>query len=204
MSAPDDLHLRLLELQKLLFQFTQVERQIYFPDDKKTDRLENDAEHSYSLAMAVWFLSPHFSHLDRDKMIRYALVHDFVEVHAGDMQAIGRTKEQQDLKQQREAEALLQLRDEWPDFSELTKTIEEYEEQVDGESKFVFALDKIMPMLLNLLSKGKTWKKYGFTRTDVIRQKDEKVKVSPEVQELWEMYRHIVIEAKDHFLEGKS
>ena len=201
MSKPENLHHRLLELQKLLFDFTQIDRQIFFPDDNRQDRLENDAEHSYSLAMAVWFLSQHFPHLDRDKMIRYALIHDFVEVHAGDMQAIGRTEEQQKLKQKREDEALKKLESEWPDFSELTTSITTYEALNDPEANFVYALDKLMPMLLNLLSEGKTWKKYDFKRSVVIKQKDDKVLVSKEVNELWQAYRQMILDAKGHFNE---
>jgi putative hydrolase of HD superfamily len=197
--SESNLHERLLELQQLLVQFAEVERKIYFPDGKKQDRFENDVEHSYNLAMAAWFLAPHFPHLDRDKLIRYALAHDFVEVHAGDVMAIGRTPEQEKTKQENEAKALEKLSSEWPDFSELTETIIDYEHRTDAESKFVYALDKLMPMLLNLLSQGKTWKKYDFSKSLVFEDKDAKIPHSPEVNELWQVYRQIILDSKGHF-----
>ena len=130
-------------------------------------------------------------------MIRYALVHDFVEIHAGDIQAIGRTEAQAEAKAAREHAALERIKHEWPDFHELGATIQEYEERDNPESKFVYALDKLMPMLLNLLSKGKTWKKYDFSSEVVLAAKDEKVVVSPEVQELWQVYRQQITQHTD-------
>ncbi|MCA9328749.1 HD domain-containing protein, partial [Candidatus Saccharibacteria bacterium] len=174
---------RLLDLQDLLVNFSEIERLIYMPDGKHTDRKETDTEHSYNLAILAWYLCGSFPHLDRDKVIRYALMHDMVEIHAGDVMAIGRTAEQQATKDEREAEALNQLKSEWPDFSDMTDTIEEYEEQKDPEAVFVKALDKITPMMLQILSNGKTWKKYDILRSEVIQLKDEKTAPSKEVNE---------------------
>jgi len=112
------------------------------------DQKENDVEHSYALAMAGWFLAPYFPHLDESKIIRYALAHDLVEIHAGDTFAYG---EQQhiDTKKAREQAAAEQLSREWPDFPDLHEAIRDYEERADAEAKFVYALDKIMPALMN-------------------------------------------------------
>lgn len=190
---------RLLELQDLLFKFSEVERQIFFPDGKKQDRKENDAEHSYSLAMAAWFLGSHFPHLDQHKLIKYALAHDFVEVHAGDEMAIGRSPEAEKVKHQREKEALERLEVEWADFSDLIDTIKNYELRVDREAKFVYALDKIMPILLNLLSDGKTWKTYKLAKKDVIDNKDKTTQASPEINELWSVFKEQIMENPDYF-----
>ncbi len=188
-----------MELQELLFQFTEVERHIYFPDRKRQDRRENDAEHSYSLAIAAWFLSGHFTHLNRDLLLRYALVHDFVEVHAGDVMAIGRTAEAKKAKHIREAAALKKLQVEWPDFTELTETIEAYEKLADKESAFIYALDKLMPMLLNIISGGKTWEMYKLKSKDVLDNKDGLLSVSPEVNELWQVFRAQILENPLYF-----
>lgn len=184
---------RLLELQSQLVKFAEIERMIHFPDGKHKDRQENDAEHSYSLAMAVWYLAEHFPQLNRDKMIRYALAHDFVELHAGDEMAIGRTKEAEKQKLEREKHALKQLEQDWPDFPELTSTIRDYEKHDNPESRFVYALDKLMPMLLNLLSGGKTWQTYKLKRADVLANKDTKTRLSPEVNELWSVFREQIL-----------
>ena len=194
---------RLLDLQNLLFQFAEVERFIHFPDGKKINRRENNSEHSFSLAMAAWFLASAYPHLDRDKLIRYALIHDLVEVYAGDVQAVGRSDAVQKDKEEREHQAFLRLKKEWPDFPDMTDHIESYEARSDSESKFVYALDKLMPLLLNILSQGKTWKKYGFTQEDVYSAKDQKLLISPEVNELWRVLRDMLTKNSSYFGEKK-
>jgi putative hydrolase of HD superfamily len=69
---------------------------------------ENDTEHSYNLAMTAWYLAAYFPELDKNKLIRYALVHDLVEIHAGDTFAFGDAKHIAS-KSEREAAALNQL-----------------------------------------------------------------------------------------------
>ena len=189
---------RMLTLQELLLKFIDIERMIYLPDAGKNriDRRETDTEHSYHLAMHAWYLSAQYPHLDQTKVLRYALAHDLVEIYAGDVMAIGRTKEEQDMKDQREREALKRLKREWPDFNDLISTIEGYENSIDAEAKFVRALDKIMPILLQILSEGKTWKKWDMIRSSVIKNKDEKTKVSKEIVDIWKVLKH-EIEAHD-------
>lgn len=183
---------RILDLQDLIIDFISIERLIFLPDRSWTDRKENNAEHSYSLALAAWFLSSYFSHLDKDLLIRYALVHDLVEVHAGDEQAIGRSAAADEEKAKRERQALTKLIKDWPDFSDMTDHIKAYEKRSDPESRFIYALDKLMPMLLNILSEGKTIKAYNFTLDEILTSKDAKIAESPEVYELWTAYREYI------------
>lgn len=180
---------RLLELQKMLFDFSEIDRLIYLPDSKKLDRRENNSEHSYSLSMAAWYLSSFYPHINKDLVIKYALIHDLVELHAGDEQAIGRTDHAEALKSKREHEALVRLEQDWADFADMTGLIAQYEKKSDPESKFVYALDKLMPMLLNILSRGKTWKKYDFSKQDIFESKDKRVAQSPEINEIWQVFR---------------
>lgn len=193
---------RLLQLQELLYQFLCIERMIHMPDSTGTDRRETDTEHSYHLAILAWYLTGAYPHLDKNKVIRYALVHDIVEVHAGDVMAIGRTKQEQDAKELKEKEALVKLKKDWPDFTDLTGTIEEYEEQNSPEAVFVKALDKLTPLLHNLHSNGKTWKKYDMKRQVVVANKDEKTANSPEVNALWKVLREEIMTNDDYFNEG--
>lgn len=195
---------RLLELQQFLFDFTQIDRLIYFPDDKRIDRFENNTEHSFSLALAAWYLAASYPHLDSNLLVKYALIHDLVEIHAGDVQAIGRTEAEQAAKHTRELAALKKLKKEWPDFSDMTSHIENYEKREDAESKFIYALDKLMPMMLNILSEGKTWKKYNFNKQEVLSAKDEKVIVSPEIEELWKVFRAQIDNRNSYFNERKN
>lgn len=161
----------------MLHEFQAIERIVDVPG---RDTSENDVEHSYHLAMASWYLADSFPELDKDKIIRYALVHDLVEVHAGDTFAYG-TIDELASKESREAAALTQLQKDWKDFSDLGNTIEVYEKKEDQEALFVYALDKIMPIIVILAAEGKTWKDRGITLEQLRISKTPKVALSPQV-----------------------
>ena len=182
MKQPD-IH-RLLELQKLLLQFSQVERVIDREHIAGFVR-ENDSEHSYNLALTAWFLAGHFPELDRDEVIRIALAHDLVEVHAGDTFVYG-PQEHLDTKQAREQAALKQLADEWKDFPDAIKAIRAYKAKSSAEAKFVYALDKVMPILIIYLGEGHTWKKENITLEQLKGLKKEQVAISPEIRPYYE------------------
>lgn len=188
---------RLLDLQGLLNQFYQIERQIIIPGGD--DRHETDTEHSYHLAMHAWYLSTLYPHLDQSKLIRYALAHDLVEIYAGDVMALGRTAEQQAEKEQKERAALDRLQAEWPDFSDMTDMIERYEAQSDPEAIFVKAFDKLMPIFMNLHTNGRLWKKLKIRRSVVLDSKDKATAKSPEITELWRVLREQLLASDDLF-----
>ena len=189
MKRPD-IH-RLLELQKLLVEFSQIERVIH-RKHKDTYVHENDTEHSYNLAMTAWFLSPYFPELDRDLMIRFALAHDLVEIHAGDTY-IYASEEEIATKASREAAALEKLQKDWPDLSEITDLIKEYETRDKPEAKFIYALDKIMPVLIIYIHEGYTWKKENITAKMLYDAKVEKVALSPEIQPYFDALHKLLL-----------
>jgi putative hydrolases of HD superfamily len=183
---------RLLDLQDEILKFVNIKRQLYLPDNQKGYRRENDVEHSYNLALSAWYLSQFFPELDQIKVIKYALAHDLVEIHAGDVMAIGRTENQERIKKLKEKEAYKQIKKDWPDFNDLTNSIKDYENKESKEAKFVYALDKLLPLLNNLLTNGMTWKKHDMKKTDVIKNKSEKTKTSPEIYKIWlELYKKL-------------
>lgn len=190
---------RILDFQKFMFEFSEIERLIYLPDGKKKDRKENNIEHSYSLAMTAWYLSSSYPNLDKNLLIKYALIHDLVEIHAGDEQAVGRTKKAELAKALREKKALKIIKEDWNDFPDAIKHMENYENKSDSESKFVYALDKLMPLFLNLISDGKTWKIYGFSQEDILVTKDSKIPLSPEINKLWQSFREYVVQNLELF-----
>ena len=159
---------RLIDLQRLMAQLAAVKRHVRF--SAPMDRFENDVEHTYTLAMAAWFLSSSFPELNRDTLIRLALAHDVLEVHAGDT-FVYATDDSRATKQKREAAAVKQLEHEWPDFPELLAAIHEYERRETAEAKFVYALDKVMVITLNILNGGRTWHEYGVTFEQFIAEK---------------------------------
>jgi putative hydrolase of HD superfamily len=174
---------RLLELQQLLLVFRNIKRVIHIPG--ATEERENDSEHSYSLAMVAWFLAQHFPHLDRDKIIRLALAHDLVEIHAGDTFFYA-DEAVLSGKKEKEQKAYEQIKNDWPDFPQVTEVIKEYEDLQTPESRFVYALDKIMPILMIYLAEGHTWKKEQITFDMLQSKKKAKVALSPEIDEYYQ------------------
>lgn len=181
MSSPS-IH-RLAELHELLLQFQAVERHVCYAD-KNIERAENDAEHSYSLTITAWFLSRHFPELDQNTVISISLAHDLVEVHAGDTSVFADNKTLAG-KAERESQALSQLADEWADFPELIEAMRTYKQRESEEAKFVYALDKLMPVILNYVHKGYSWRKHGITLAQLHDTKKEKLKAHPAIHDYY-------------------
>ena len=170
---------KILGFVRLLNAFRQVRRTIRVNSE---ERLENDVEHSYYLGMLAWYIATsHNLPLDKDLVLKYALVHDIVEVYAGDTYVFTTDAKKRDSKEAREKEAILQLQKEFPEFLDLHELIAGYEKREDNESRFVYALDKIQPVLNIYLDNGRTWKEKGVTIQMLVDFNKEKVALSPEV-----------------------
>jgi putative hydrolases of HD superfamily len=171
----------ILKFIKLTHDFQKIERAIYATGQ---DRMENDVEHSYQLAFSAWYIiSTSKMNLDASKAVHYALIHDLVEVYAGDTDAFDKDQSVHDSKIDREHKALLRLKEEFPEFPELTNMIETYEKKADEESRFIYALDKIIAPINIYLDGGRTWKMKGVTLEAHIHNKKDKVKAHPQVEE---------------------
>lgn len=190
---------RLIEFQQLLLKFRAIKRTVYIPPDN--EELENDSEHSYNLALSAWFLGQYFPHIDVNRAVILALTHDLVEVHAGDTFSYGADK---DAKRLREEAAQKQLAEEWPDFPELHEAIEEYESRSSEEAKFVYALDKLMPSMINYLDDGYFWKKHGITLDMFKHEKETKMPVSPEIYPYYHELLALLEEDIDRFFPAEE
>lgn len=180
MKQPNIRHV--VEFMRLLHAFQSVERVVPAPD---LTRRENDVEHSYTLTMFCWYLNDALElELDKSKLLEYGLVHDFVEVYAGDTYVFD--KGRKETKHQREAEALIRITAEFPEFKSLHKTIEQYESQETPEAVFVHAVDKLVPMITNYLLKGHGWKEMNVQRKELYALKREKIKDQKQIHELLE------------------
>ena len=167
---------------RLLMQFQGVER--YGADAPQGFR-ENDAEHSYSLAMMAWYLiTTRKLDLDLNLAIKYALAHDLVEVYAGDTHAFGSSPAKAS-KKLREELALNLLRAEYPEFPALPEIIHTYEARDDAEAKFVYGLDKIMPSIMIYLNESGLYVSREISLQEVIEYVEPKVIIDPTIYALW-------------------
>lgn len=178
---------QLLRFTELVGKFREVRRKVVF--SYRADA-ENDAEHSYQLALTAWYIvSAQKLDLDMDKVMKYALAHDLVEAYAGDTPAAVHKAydAERETKEEREAAAAKQIADEFPEFAELHETIHAYEEKKDEESRFVYALDKILPILNICLDNGYSWKQNGVSVEDVVEYKSKQIADVPEIKKYFDL-----------------
>ncbi len=180
-----------------LYAFQKVKRKVRVHGE---ERYENDIEHSYQLAMAVWHAIETFNlPLDKDKAIRYALAHDLPEIHAGDTWAYAAHTESGESKKEREAVARKQLATDFPTVPSMHEAMEQYEEQTDPESVFVRAFDKILPLISNYLQDGRTFKENGLCFSQVEELKLRTTKQCPEVQDLAQQILELFNKDRAHY-----
>lgn len=137
----------------LFLPFQQIRRQHRLPIGSR--RLENDAEHSWTVSVLACALAPQIdSGLDVGKIAQFALVHDLVEVFAGDTKHFKASDSSRASKQGREHAALQRIQTEFSAFPWLGETIEEYEASESNEAAFVYAVDKYIAVVYDLLDRG--------------------------------------------------
>ncbi len=135
-----------------------VYRQSYVISGEKR---ENDAEHSWTLAMLCIILSEYAADdMDMCKVLKMALIHDIVEIDAGDTYVYD--EEALKNKFEREVKAAERIFNLLPDdqSKEFRSLWDEFEEGTSPEALFATALDRIAPMFLNYASGGSTWKEH--------------------------------------------
>ncbi|KKQ35780.1 MAG: Metal dependent phosphohydrolase [Candidatus Nomurabacteria bacterium GW2011_GWB1_37_5] len=166
---------KILEFQKLLKKFNKVYRDVCSLHNRKEP--DNDVEHSYRVAMLAWMVAEEYKlKLDINKIIKYALVHDLVEVYAGDVSLYKNNNKRQKNKEIREHQALLKLQKEFPKLRSFWKLIDSYEKRNDEESKFVYIIEKLEPIFLVFLSERDHWKKRNIGITEFVERKQSKIK----------------------------
>jgi putative hydrolases of HD superfamily len=190
---------KFLSFSRLLNSFAHIERRIPMPG---TERLENDMEHSYHLALMAWYLiDSQKLDLDIGLTIKYALAHDLVEIYAGDTWVWSKDTEEHASKRERETEAAKRLQENFSEFPDLHAIISEYEKHESREAKFVYALDKTVACILIREEGGSHWRTHHVTLDMIAEKKSPQVALSPEVEpyfnELIELIRKENITAEN-------
>lgn len=140
-------------------------------------RNENDAEHSWHLAVMAILLSEYAEeqNIDLLKVIKMVLIHDLVEIYAGDTYCYDE-KANED-KAEREQEAAERLFSILPQDQgeELMNLWREFEEMETYEAAFAACLDRFQPLLLNYNTEGHTWQRPG-VNSEKVRKRVEVAK----------------------------
>lgn len=181
---------RLEQQVKFLVEIDKVKnifRQTYLAD---SSRKENDAEHSWHLAIAAFLLKEHMKEeVDLLKVIIMVLIHDLVEIDAGDTYAYDDTGAA--TKREREEKGADRIFGMLPEdqgryFRELWEEFEAYE---SADAKFAHLLDNFQPLLLNDASGGRSWEEHGVRKSQIYKRN---VKIEETSEDVWNYMKSLV------------
>jgi putative hydrolase of HD superfamily len=176
----------ILEIDRL----KQVLRRNYILD---STRRENTAEHSWHLTLAVWILAEHANEpVDLMRVIKMLLVHDIVEIDAGDTFAYDKAAHlHKDEREQLAADRIFGLLPQ-DQRDELRGLWDEFEALATPEARFARAVDIFMPMFHNCNTEGRGWRENGVTSAEVFNRQ---VLIGAASNELWRQARAMVTQA---------
>ena len=155
-------------------------------------RNENDAEHAWHMAVMAYLLREYANEpVDIMRTMFMCLIHDIVEIDAGDTYAYDEEgKKTQREREERAKEHIFSMlpEDQKCEFSEV---FEEFEKNETPEAKFAHAMDNLQPLLLNNSNGGDDWREHG-VRESQVRKRQEKTRLGSE--ELYEVTDRIISE----------
>lgn len=137
-----------------------------------SDRNENDAEHSWHLAMMALVLAEHSDQpIDVLKVVKMVLIHDLVEIDAGDTFIYDTTKNHTNTEEELlAAKRIFGLLSE-AQAKEFIAVWEEFEEGITNEAKFARSMDRFEPLLQNTSNNGGTWTEFDVDFETVYNKK---------------------------------
>lgn len=137
-----------------------------------SDRNENDAEHSWHLAMMALVLAEHSNNsIDILKVVKMLLIHDIVEIDAGDTFIYDSKKNHTNTEEELiAAERIFGLlpKEQAEEFIQVWK---EFEDGISDEAKFARSMDRFEPLLQNYSNNGGTWKEFDVPYEKVYEKK---------------------------------
>lgn len=166
-----------------------IGRQTYLSDGR---RKENDAEHAWHMAIMTILLSEYANEeIDVLKTVTMLLIHDIVEIDAGDTYAYDEeAKKTQKEREQKAAERIFGLLP--PNQGEKFKKIwEEFEARETKEARFARTMDNLQPMMLNDATDGKAWVEHGVHLEQIMKRNQNTAEGS---ETLWEYaYQNFIL-----------
>lgn len=169
-------------------------RQTYLADGT---RKENDAEHSWHIALMAVLLKEYVSEdVDVAKVMTMVLIHDLVEIDAGDTYAYdcegAKSKREREVKAADRIFGILP-EDQGMYFRELWEEFEAYE---TPDAKYAHLLDNFQPLLLNDASGGRSWNEHGVHKSQIYKRNE---KVQETSEEIWNTIQEVV---ESHIAKG--
>lgn len=153
-------------------------------------RQENDAEHAWHMAVMIYLLKEYSNQeIDLAKTMMMALIHDVVEIDAGDTYAYD--PEGLSTQKEREKKAADRIFGILPEEQqkELRELFEEFEAYETPEARFVHTMDNLQPLLLNDSNGGGDWKAHGVCRSQIYKRNE---KTGTGSERLWDYMKGLI------------
>jgi putative hydrolase of HD superfamily len=158
-----------------------------------SDRNENDAEHSWHLALMAVVLAGHANFpIDLLRVIKMLLIHDIVEIDAGDIFIYDTQKNHSNTEEERKAANRIFGMLPEDQAAELIDIWEEFEAGLTNEAKFARAMDRLEPLLQNTSNNGGTWVEYGVNYEKVYAKKQV---IQQGSDSIWEYAEQLINES---------
>lgn len=157
-------------------------------------RKENDAEHSWHLALMAFLLCEYSknSKIDILKVMKMCLIHDLVEIDAGDTFCYDTVGNMDKLEREKKAaKRIFSLLPE-DQGKELHELWEEFDAMETPEAKYAAALDRLQPVMLNYINNGGTWIEHKISKEQVIKRNHY---IEDGAPELWDFASSLIEEA---------
>lgn len=175
---------KLMEQLEFIYEIDKIKTIVRKTSNISVDRRENDAEHSWHVCMMALVLEEYSNEkVDIGKVVKMLLIHDLVEIYAGDIIVFeASTKEHA----QEEIEAAQKIFGMLPEsqgkyFLDLWLEFEKFE---SNESKFAKAIDRLEPTLQNYKNCGGTWKQFEITLEQIMAMNEKSYIGSDVLREL--------------------
>jgi putative hydrolase of HD superfamily len=155
------------------------------------ERRENSGEHSWHTALLAMILAEYSNRsIDVCKVIRMMLIHDLVEIDAGDTfiyDAAGNANKA--VRERAAAERVFGL---LPDDQRnaVRQLWEEFELKQTAEAKFAQAMDRLMPVLHNYFTEGRSWREHNVTQEQALAKNK---KIADGARELWDLAQSLIV-----------
>ena len=152
-------------------------------------RYENDAEHSWTICMMALVLKEYSNvDIDIERVLKMLLLHDVVEIDAGDTFLYSSERDAAHEKEARAAERIFGMlpEDQRDEFRQLW---DEFEDRTTDESRFASVLDRLEPLLQNFVNGGSTWKENG-VRHEMVFERNRHIAEGS--RQLWDVAKKLV------------
>jgi putative hydrolase of HD superfamily len=167
-----------------------------------SDRHENDAEHSWHLAMMAIVLAEHSDKpIDILKVLKMVLIHDIVEIDAGDTFIYDTTKSHSNTEEELLAAKRIFGLLPAEQAKEFITIWEEFEEGTTDEAKFAKSMDRLEPLLQNTSNNGGTWAEFGVSYEKVYEKKKA---IKNGSTSIWNYAKNLLNESVDRGILAKQ